>query len=116
MLPGDFADTLGLAKLVDEDALGGQREFLLHLGVKKLDFRTYVLNYLSQALDDEELDPTKRKEALTDLAKRFGELREDDEVRDKLSSVRLVKCTDGEFRRADECYFPIGHCSRSAGD
>ena len=56
VLPGDFTDTLGLAKLVDEDALGGQREFLLELGVQKLDFRTYVLTYLSQALDDEELD------------------------------------------------------------
>lgn len=108
VLPGDFTDTLGLAKLVDEDALGGQREFLLELGVQKLDFRTYVLTYLSQALDDEELDPTKRKEALTNLAKRFSELRGDDEVRDKLSSVRLVRCTDEEYRRADECYFPIG--------
>lgn len=106
VLPGDFTDTLGLAKLVDEDALGGQREFLLELGVQKLDFRTYVLTYLSQALDDEKLDPTKRKEALANLAKRFGEMREDDEVRNTLSSVRLVQCTDGEYRRADECYFP----------
>ena len=107
VLPGDFADTLGLAELVDEDALEGQREFLLDLGVKTLDFRTYVLRYLCPELDDEELDPTKRTEALAELAKRLGELREDDEVRDKLSSVRLVKCTDGEFRRADECYFPV---------
>ncbi len=107
VLPGNFADTLGLAELVDEDAVEGQREFLLDLGVKKLDFRTYVLQYLCQALDDEELDPTKRTEALAQLAKRFGELRNDDEVRNKLSSVRLVRCTDGEFRRADECYFPI---------
>ncbi len=106
VLPGNFADTLGLAELVDEDALEGQRDFLLNLGVKTLDFRTYVLWYLCPALDDEELDPTKRTEALAELAKRFGELRKDDEVRDKLSSVRLVNCTDGEFRRADECYFP----------
>ena len=91
MLPGDFTDTLGLAKLVDEDALGGQREFLLELGVQKLNFRTYVLTYLSQALDDEKLDPTKRKEAIAHLAKRFSELRGDDEVRDRLSSVRLVQ-------------------------
>jgi len=108
VLPGDFTDTLGLAKLVDEDALGGQHEFLLKLGVQKLNFRTYVLTYLSQALDDEKLDPTKRQEAITHLAKRLSELRGDDEVRDRLSSVRLVRCTDEEYRRADECYFPIG--------
>ena len=106
VLPGDFVDPLGIAKLADMEVLGGRREFLLDLGVKKLDFRTYVLEYLSQALDDEALDPTDRKEALTLLANRFGELIQDDEVHQKLLSARLVKCTDGKYRRADECYFP----------
>ena len=105
-LPGDFKDHFGLATLVDVEALGGQHEFLLDLGVQKLNFRTYVLEYLSQALDDEALDPVVRNAALTLLANSFDELREDDEVRHKLSSIRLVKCTNGESRRGDECYFP----------
>ena len=87
--------------------LAGQREFLEDLGVQKLDFRTYVLEYLSQAFGDESLDQKVRSSALTLFANRFGELRDDDEVRHKLLSVRLVKCIDGKHRRADECYFLI---------
>ena len=106
VLPGDFKDPLELARLVDVEALGGRREFLLNLGVRKLDFRTYVLEYLSQELDSESLDQKVRSSALTLLANRFDELREDDAIRDKLSSIRLVRCTDGKYRRADKCYFP----------
>ena len=105
VLPGGFVDQLKLAKIVDMGDLSGLREFLLDLGVKELDFRTYVLEYVSRALDDESLDQEVRSLALTLLAKRFDELKRDDEVRQKLSAVRLVKCTDGAYRRADECYF-----------
>lgn len=106
VLPGGFDDQLKLAKIVDMGVLSGQREFLLDLGVQKLDFRTYVLEYVAQALDDESLDQEVRSLALGLLAKHFDELTRDDEVHWKLSAVRLVKCTDGEYRRADECYFP----------
>ena len=85
--------------------LSGQREFLLDLDVPELNFRTYVLEYVSQALDDESLDQKVRSLALTLLAERFDEFTRDNEVRQKLSAVRLIKCTDGEFRKADECYF-----------
>ena len=105
VLPGGFDDQLKLAKIVDIGVLSGQREFLLELGVKKLDFRTYVLEYVSQALDDESLDQEARGLALTLLVKHFDEFTRDDEVRQTLSAVRLVKCKDGEYRRADECYF-----------
>ena len=106
VLPGDFEDPLGLTRLVNVDAVGRRREFLVDLGVAQLDFRTYVLNYLSPALEDEALDPTVRYAAVTLLADRFGELIGDEEVHQVLSSVRLVMCTDGQYHRADDCYFP----------
>ena len=106
VLPGDFEDPLGLTSLVDVDALEGRREFLVALGVVELDFRTYALEHLAQALDDDELPPTIRQEGVALLADHLGELIGDDEIQQALAPTRLVRCTDGEYRRADECYFP----------
>ena len=106
VLPGDFVDPLGLADLVAVEALDERREFLSDLGAVKLDFRTYVLKYLSRALEDETLDPTIRQAAVTLLADRRSELVDDDEAYQVLSPVRLVRCEDGGYRHADECYFP----------
>ena len=106
VLPGDFEDPLGLTSLVDVDALEGRREFLVALGVAELSFRTYVLEHLSQALDDDELPPTVRQEAVALLADHLGELIGDDEIQQVLTPTRLVECTDGEYRCADDCYFP----------
>ncbi len=106
VMPGDFEDPFGLTHLVDVDAISRQREFLLDLGVDELDFRTFVLDYLPKALEDEELNPTVRDATVSLLAGRIGELRDDREVHDLLAGVPLVTCSDGECRRADACYFP----------
>ena len=106
VLPGDFEDPLGLTSLVNVDAFEGRREFLVALGVAELDFRTYVLDYLSQALDDDELPPTVRQEAVALLANHLGELVGDEDIQQALARSRLVKCTDGQYRRASDCYFP----------
>ena len=108
VLPGDFEDPIGLTSLLDVDALQGRREFVVALGVAELDFRTYVLAHLSQALDDDELTPTVRQEAVVLLADHLGELIGDEEIQQVLTSTRLVKCTDGDYRRADDCYFHDG--------
>ena len=105
-LPGNFRDPLGLASLVDENAIGGRREFLLDLGVEELDFRTYVTGHLAQALDDSALDTSIRRAAVALLADGYSALIDDAEARRVLSSVRLVRCRDGEYRRASDCYFP----------
>ena len=105
-LPGDFRDPLGLASLVDENAIGARREFLLDLGVEVLDFRTYVTGHLALAMDDSELDPVIRQDAMALLADGFSALIDDTEARRVLSSAHLVRCHDGEYRRASDCYFP----------
>ena len=105
-MPGDFEDPLSLTSLVDVDALVGRREFLVDLGVAELDLRTYVLEHLSQALHDDGLAPTVREKAVALLADHLGELIDDAEVHQVLVLTRLVRCTDGEYYCADDCYFP----------
>ena len=106
VLPGDFKDPFGLANFVAVDAIGRRREFLTDLGVDELDFRTFVLDYLPQALEDEDLNPAVKDAAVSLLAGRLGELKDDREAHEVLVGVPLVTCADGECRRADDCYFP----------
>lgn len=105
VLPGEFEDPLGLTNLVDVEALGGRRQFLFDLGATQLDFRTYVLKHLSDAIQDESQSPEVRREAVILLADRLGELIGDDQVHQALSAVDIVICADGEHRRPAECYF-----------
>ena len=106
VLPGTFNDPLGLTRLVDVDALGGRRDFLFDLGAPELDFLTYVLEYISPALDDDKSDPTAKQDAVNLLADHLGELIDHAGAQQALSAIRLVICTDGEYRRAGDCYFP----------
>ena len=106
VLPGGFNDHLGLADIVDVDVLGGRRDFLVSLGVAELDFGTYVLEHLPKALYGDGLDPTVKQEVVNLLADHLGELIDDGEAHQALSSITLVICTDGEYRSPGDCYFP----------
>ena len=105
ILPGDFEDPFGLTNIVDVDGLGGRREFLLDLGARNLSFRSFVRDYLPAVLEDETRNPKVREAAISLLAKRIGELGDDDEIHALLSAIPFVMCADGECRRADDCYF-----------
>ena len=115
ILPGDFEDPFGLANLVDVDVLGGRREFLLDLGARNLSFRAFVHDYLSTLLEDETQNPKVRDAAISLLAERIRELRDDNEIHALLSAIPIVMCADGECRRADDCYFSKWGCPRSLG-
>jgi hypothetical protein len=104
-LPGDFEDQLGLADLVDLDAFNGRREFLRDLGMTELDFRTYAVERVPGAFEDDAIGPETRRAAVALLASRLGELRDDDDALAILSEIELVECGDGVFRQAGECYF-----------
>ena len=104
-LPGHFADHLGLADLVDLDALGGCQQFLRDLGMPELDFRTYAVARLPGALNDSATPAEKRRAAVQLLSSRAGELKDDQAARQALATTRLVECSDEEFRQANECYF-----------
>lgn len=104
-LPGNFSDPLGLAELVDVDALGGRREFLKDLGMPELDFLTYATSRLPEALKREEIPETKRRAAALLLASHLGELKDSKAARIALAETALVECADGIFRKAQECHF-----------
>ena len=104
-IPGDFIDPLGLAKLVDLSATGDHREFLICLGMHKLDFQIYAKQYLPEALQSADLSISKRREVLRLLAEKIGEIKHDQETQSNLRECELVECTDDEFRLASECYF-----------
>lgn len=104
-LPGNFEDQLGLAELVDLSALGGRREFLRDLGMQELDFRNYAIRHLPEALDNSSVSPEKRRAAVTLLANRLGEIKDDKDVRIALAVTPLIECKDGQFRKAHNCYF-----------
>ena len=63
-LPGDFNDPLGLAKIVDLQALGGRREFLRDLGMPAMDFKTYATR-LPGALANPDIAVDKRRRAVS---------------------------------------------------
>ena len=106
VLPGDFEDPLGLTSLVNIEALGGRRAFLVDLDIAELSFRTYILDHLSRALENEALGPKLRHDAVALLADQLGTLIDDDKIHQVLTSVRLIRCTDRQYRRAKNCYFP----------
>ncbi len=103
-LPGDFKDPLGLADIVDLDAIGVGRDFLKDIGMRELNFKNYVLR-LPKALSKPNVSDEKRRKAISLLAERLGEIRDDKDTLDALIETPLVECTDGTFRKAEECYF-----------
>ena len=103
-LPGDFNDHLGLAEIVDLQELGGRRDLLRDLGMQALDFKTYALR-LPDALSNPDIAVEKRRRAVSLLAERIGEIRDDPQLLKALASKPLVECSDGMFHEAGVCYF-----------
>jgi hypothetical protein len=104
-LPGGFVDPLKLAGLVDLEALGGRRQFLQDLGVAELDFAAYVQEVVPRVLAANPDAPSDARHKLVQLlAQRLGELRDDNELQERLSRLPLVACLDGSFRPATAVY------------
>ncbi len=105
VLPGDFIDELKLTEIVDLSVLGGRREFLQDVGMQVLDFRNYVLTRIPLALKDEKVSADKKRALISLLVKRLGEIKDDQYIRNALKDTSLIECTDGKYRKAEECYF-----------
>lgn len=104
-LPGDFEDPIGITTLVDPTMIGNRRDFLLELGIDKLDFRTYVTRYIPEAFENQDLLKDKKRGAVILLAKHIGSIKDDAEIWEILRELPLIECTDGEFRTANLVYF-----------
>jgi len=115
-MPGDFNDPLGLAKLIDLTVIEESRDFLVKLGINKLDFRIYAKQYLPDALKKTDLPSDKRRKAIKLLAEKIGEIKDEYSVRDAIASSPVVECEDNEFRQASVCYFDTQDVRNCLGD
>jgi len=105
-LAGDFEDPLQLAQLVNLDALGGRRDFLQeHLEVQKLDFYTYVRDWVPDVVRNHELTTAEKHELIKILAEHRSNLVDDRGLRDVLAGLPLVWCREDEFLSATEVWF-----------
>jgi hypothetical protein len=105
-LAGDFDDPLELAQLVNVDALGGRREFLENtLSVRKLDFVTYVRDWVPSVFKTRQLDRENLFRLLKVLAENLGKLQGQTDLQKTLANLALVWCGDDTFLPARNVYF-----------
>ena len=105
VVPGTFEDPLHLASVVDLDALGDHREFLLELEAQALTIQTYAFREVPRAFNaGVEIPRTAIRTLVGILASHRGEL-VDGNIQRELSGCRLVECEDGIFRYAHKVYF-----------
>ena len=104
-LPGEFNDPIGLTDLVDVSALGARRDFLADLGMRALDFNTYVSERVPAKVRDTGVAPEKLRELLILLATHLGEFRDNTKARQALSEAPLVEGTNGTFHVPSKTYF-----------
>lgn len=104
-IPGGFDDPLKLSELVDLEALGGRREFLKDLGLHELTFDTYIRVQVPRVFEENsELVPAARRQLIQLIARRLGEIRDDQTLQEHLKRLPLVECTDNAFRPATQVY------------
>lgn len=107
-LPGGFKDPLGIANILDTSIIDGLLSFMEYLRVEKLTLSKYAIQYIPEALAKDITNDIKIKKIkqnlLKILEKNIGDIKDDDEVRDKLSELLIVECEDSAFRRPDKVY------------
>ncbi|MBW6475023.1 MAG: DUF3883 domain-containing protein, partial [Anaerolineaceae bacterium] len=105
-LAGDFEDPLQLAQLVNLEALGGRRDFLQeYLKVPKLDFHTYVSDWVPDVIRNHDLGAAEKHELIKILAEHRSNLVGDDDLREMLSTLPIIWCEEEEFYPASEVWF-----------
>lgn len=107
-LPGDFTDELGLAQLVDIEAVPEMKPFLTKLGAKTLDFSGYCTDFVADAVARDDVPEDTKHRLLGLLARKFSEIQDDRGVRDALRPLAVVPCRDGQWRKGDDVYLEPG--------
>ncbi len=105
-VPGDFDDPLGLAQVLDAAVAAHFGALLVnHLGATSLGLVTYLARYVPAAFGGD-VPPSAgtRDNLLRLVARHIGQIRDEHSVRQSLASLPLVRCEDGEFRKARQVY------------
>ena len=116
-LPGGFDDPIGVADLANMGQLEGLSDFLGYLGAGKLTFPDYALNHVPRAFaDDSAVSLEDKRRLLELLEKHIGEVKDNEELRNRLADANIVECIDGEFRQPRAVYFPSQKVKAVLGD
>ena len=116
-LPGGFEDSLGVADILDSSIPDSLFGFLQELGVRQLTFEDYAGQYVPKAFaKDSTVDKETKRKLLATLERHIGGIRDNDQVRAKLSTTRIVECEDGEFRQPGRTYFRTEEVERVLED
>jgi hypothetical protein len=105
VLPGDFQDVLSLARLVHKRTAKRFGVFLESLGARTLSLQVYVEDHALPALDSDDLPVDKRRDVVALLAQRWGEMSDDQELRQRVSVTPIVECADGSWAIPTRAYF-----------
>lgn len=104
-LPSNFEDPVGVASVLDVQALGVTRDFLRALGVAELTFANYVRQAVPHVFENNDDVPAETRHQLLELiARSLSEIREDSSVKRILKDVPLIPCDDDQFRKPAEVY------------
>src|SRR5947199_5023952 len=79
--------------------------FLESLGAKTLSLPEYVTRHVPRALEGGKLSVSLRRDLVTLLAERMGELQDHNDCRRVLTEAPIVECLDGTFVRPRDAYF-----------
>ena len=118
LLPGDFTDSTGQAKLLDTSVLSGRaRDFVsARLGVPTLTIGSYVETVLPDFFDEAgPVDPAKYESLITELANHPALLDEEGTHR-LLGSFPLVPTQVGGWSKATETYHRSEALVKALGD
>ena len=104
-LPGGFKDSLGEAGILDSGISDRLFSFLRELGIKQLTFEDYAKHYVPNAFArGSRFDMGTKRKLLGTLEKHIGEIRDNDQVKDVLSTAWIVECEDDVFRQPGRVY------------
>jgi len=106
-LSGNYNDPIGLDIIVADSILSDKAKgFLKKLGVKSLDFPTYVTKYAPEYFQSEPLWQTedKRLELTDEIRRNFSLITDDKDARNLLKTLKMIPCNDNEFHAPNEIY------------
>ena len=116
-LPGGFQDPLDEAGILDSGLPTSLTNFIQDLGIKRLTFEDYAKRYVTRAFErGSTVDPGTKLKLLATLERHIGEVRDNGQLRNVLSTARVVDCVDGVFRQPGMVYFPTEEVKGVLGD
>lgn len=116
-LAGDFEDPLGLAQLINLEELGGGRDFFEQkIKIAKLDFQTYVREWVPSVIERRRLSSETIFALVRVLATHIGRLRDYPKIREILSELPIVWCGEEEFNPAAIVWFDTEVVREVLGD